>query len=191
MFRFMQRFGRDSQARWRGTGPSTRVRRRNHRLNCEALESRQLLSGYYIVNGPAARCSTTRTSRPATGPLIDQCQLNGGANQQWNLVPLADGNRRDRKRVQRQGRWTTRQSSKSNGTRNHPGPAPTAAPTSNGGSSSLPNGNDEVINAYSGQGAGRPGILDQATGPTIDAVPAQRRHRTSSGSCWRRVTPPP
>jgi hypothetical protein len=28
----------------------TRVRRRNYQLNCEALESRQVLSGYYIVN---------------------------------------------------------------------------------------------------------------------------------------------
>jgi hypothetical protein len=50
MFRFMQRFGRDSQARRRDTGRLNRVRRRNHQLNCEALESRQLLSGYYIVN---------------------------------------------------------------------------------------------------------------------------------------------
>jgi hypothetical protein len=50
MFRFMQRFGRDSQARGRGTEPLNRVRRRNHQLKCEDLESRQLLSGYYIVN---------------------------------------------------------------------------------------------------------------------------------------------
>ena len=50
MFRFLQRFGRDSQARRRGTGPLTRVRRRNQRLNCEALEGRQLLSGYYFVD---------------------------------------------------------------------------------------------------------------------------------------------
>ena len=55
MFRFMQRFGRDSQARGRGTGPMTRVRRRNHQLNCEALESRQLLSGYYIVNAASGK----------------------------------------------------------------------------------------------------------------------------------------
>jgi hypothetical protein len=44
MFRFMQRFGRDSRARGRGTGPMTRVRRRNRRLDCEALESRQMQS---------------------------------------------------------------------------------------------------------------------------------------------------
>ena len=50
MFEFMQRFTHDSHAGWRGTRPLNRVRRRNHRLNCEALESRQLLSGYYIVN---------------------------------------------------------------------------------------------------------------------------------------------
>ena len=52
MFRFLQRFGRDSQARRRGIGAINRVRRRNHQLNCEALESRQMLSGWtcYIVN---------------------------------------------------------------------------------------------------------------------------------------------
>ena len=43
MFGFMQRFSRDSQASWRGTGPMTRVRRRNHQPNCEALEGWQLL----------------------------------------------------------------------------------------------------------------------------------------------------
>jgi hypothetical protein len=46
----MQRFGRDSQAIWRGTGLTTRVRRRKHQPNCEALEGRQLLSGYYVIN---------------------------------------------------------------------------------------------------------------------------------------------
>ncbi len=63
MLQFMQRFGGDSQARWRGTGwpggrPGTegrsrstaRAPRRNQRLNCEALEGRQMLSGFYIVN---------------------------------------------------------------------------------------------------------------------------------------------
>ena len=50
MFRFMQRFGHDRQARGRGTRPLTCTRRRNHRLDCEALESRQLLAGFYIVN---------------------------------------------------------------------------------------------------------------------------------------------
>ena len=92
MFRFMQRFGRDSQARGRGTGPMTRVRRRNHPLNCEALEGRQLLSGYYIVNEASGKVLDDPGGSTSNGTVIDQWQLNGGANQQWDLVPLADGN---------------------------------------------------------------------------------------------------
>ena len=94
MFRFMQRFGRDRQARWRGTGPLTRVRRRNHRLNCEALESRQLLSAYYIVNEASGKVLDDPGFSTSNGAVIDQWQLNGGANQQWNLVPLPDGNQK-------------------------------------------------------------------------------------------------
>ena len=67
MFRFMQRFGRDSQASGRGTGPLARVRRRNHQLNCEALEGRQLLSGFYIVNAASGKVLEDPGSRPATG----------------------------------------------------------------------------------------------------------------------------
>ena len=91
MFRFMQRFGRDSQARWRGTGPLTRVRRRNHQLNCEALESRQLLSGYYIVNAASGKVLDDPNFSTTNGAAIDQWQLNGGANQRWNVVPQKDG----------------------------------------------------------------------------------------------------
>ena len=92
MFWFMQRFGRDSQARSRGTGPMTRVRRRNHRLNCEALESRQLLSGYYIVNAASGKVLDDPGFSTNNGTPIDQWQLNGGTNQQWNIVSLPDGN---------------------------------------------------------------------------------------------------
>ena len=91
MFRYMQRFGRDSQARWRGTGPMTRVRRRNHRLNCEALESRQLLSAYYIVNEASGKVLDDPGFSTSNGADIDQWQLNGGANQRWNVVPQKDG----------------------------------------------------------------------------------------------------
>ena len=72
MFRFMQRFGSDSQARRRGSGPMTRVRRRNHRLNCEALEGRQMLSGFYLVNA-------------ASGKVLDDSfsTSNGAAIQQF------------------------------------------------------------------------------------------------------------
>jgi endo-1,4-beta-xylanase len=92
MFRFMQGFGRDSHARWRGTGPINRVRPRNHRLNCEALESRQSLSGVYIVNAASGKALTDPGGSTSNGAVIQQYQLNGQTNQQWNLLPLPDGN---------------------------------------------------------------------------------------------------
>ena len=82
MFRFLQRFGRDSQARGRGTGPMPRARRRNHQLNCEALEGRQLLSGFYIVNAASGKVLDNSLST-SPGTAIAQWQLYGGANQQW------------------------------------------------------------------------------------------------------------
>src|SRR5262249_48993401 len=90
LFRFMQRFGRDRQARGRGTGPLNRVRRRNHPLNCEALEGRQLLSPYYIANLASGKVLDNGLST-SNGTVIGQWQLYGGANQQWNLIPRTDG----------------------------------------------------------------------------------------------------
>ncbi len=90
MFRFLQRFGRDSQTRRRGTGPMTRVRRRNHRLNCEALEGRQLLSGYYIVNAAGGKVLDNSLST-SNGTVINQWQLYGGTNQRWNFIPAVNG----------------------------------------------------------------------------------------------------
>jgi hypothetical protein len=94
MYQFVQRSGRDRQAKGRGTGPLNRVRRRNHRLDCEALESRQLLSGYYIVNASSGKVLDVRDFSKSNGAVIQQFQLNGGTNQQWNLVPLPDGNQK-------------------------------------------------------------------------------------------------
>ena len=91
MFGFMQRFSRDSQARWRGTGPLTRTRRRNRRLDCEALESRQMLSGYYIVNEASGKVLDDPGGSTSNGTGIIQYQLEGGANQRWDLVQLTDG----------------------------------------------------------------------------------------------------
>jgi Ricin-type beta-trefoil lectin domain-like len=92
MFRFMQRFGRDRQARGRGTGQLNRVRRRNHPLNCEALEGRQLLSAYYIVNEASGKVLDDPGSSTDTGADIDQWGLNGGTNQLWNILPVGNGN---------------------------------------------------------------------------------------------------
>ena len=94
MFWFMQRFGRDRQARGRGSRPLTRVQRRNHRLNCEALEGRQLLSGYYISNESGGMVLDDPDFSKSNGAVIQQFQLNGGTNQQWNLVSLPDGNQK-------------------------------------------------------------------------------------------------
>ncbi len=90
MFRFMQRFGRDSQARWRGTGSMTRGRRRNHRLDCEALESRQLLTGYYIVNEASGKVLDDPGGSSGNVGIV-QYQLDGGANQRWDFVQQSDG----------------------------------------------------------------------------------------------------
>jgi hypothetical protein len=105
MFGFVQRLGRDSQARWRGIGgpgsragterrsrSTARAPRRNQRLNCEALEGRQMLSGLYIVNASSGKVLDDPDFSTSNGTLIQQYQLNGGLNQQWKLVALADGN---------------------------------------------------------------------------------------------------
>ncbi len=92
MFRFLQRFGRDSQTRRRGTGPMTRVRRRNQRLDCEALEGRQMLSGYYIINASSGKVLDDPGFSANNGAIIDQWQINGGANQRWDLVSVGNGN---------------------------------------------------------------------------------------------------
>ena len=92
MFGFMQRFGRNSRASSRGTGPVNRVRRRNHQLNCEALESRQLLAGFYIINDQSGKVLDDPGASSSNGAHIDQWQLNGGTNQRWDLVPMGNGN---------------------------------------------------------------------------------------------------
>jgi hypothetical protein len=92
MFRFMRRFGRNSQARSRGTGPLNRVRRRDHPLNCEVLEGRQLLAGFYIVNEASGKVLDDPGASPNNGAIIDQYQLNGAGNQRWELVPVGNGN---------------------------------------------------------------------------------------------------
>ena len=93
MFRFLQRFGRDSQARGRGTGPINRVRRRNHPLNCEALEGRQLLSfsGWYLANAYSGKVLDDPGGTRALDAPIEQFQLHGGTNQLWQIVPLSNG----------------------------------------------------------------------------------------------------
>jgi hypothetical protein len=66
----------------------TRARRRNTRLNCEVLESRQLLSGYLIINAASGLVLTDPGYSTNSGTVIQQCYPTGGENQQWNLTNL-------------------------------------------------------------------------------------------------------
>ena len=75
MFRFMQRFGRDSHSRWCGNAAMTRVRRRNHPLNCEALEGRQLLAGYYIVNVASGKALDDKLADLNRGPSVEELRI--------------------------------------------------------------------------------------------------------------------
>ena len=51
-----------------------------------------MLSGYYIVNAASGKVLDDPAFSTSNGAVIQQYQLNGGANQQWDLVPLNDGN---------------------------------------------------------------------------------------------------
>ena len=80
MFRFAQK-----------SGPLTRPRRRNHQLTCEALESRQMLSAYYIVNESSGKVLDDPNFSTSNGTKVIQYQLNGGANQLWNIEQVKSG----------------------------------------------------------------------------------------------------
>ena len=56
-----------------------RPRRRNHQLTCEALETRQVLSGYYIVNAASGLVLDDPNFSTGNARII-LYQLNGGAN---------------------------------------------------------------------------------------------------------------
>jgi hypothetical protein len=61
----------------------TLVRRRNYRLDCEALESKQLLAGFYIVNAASGQVLNNEFSN-SIGAAIQQFQLYGGTTQRWD-----------------------------------------------------------------------------------------------------------
>jgi Ricin-type beta-trefoil lectin domain-like/Calpain family cysteine protease len=166
MYQFMQRFGRDLQARSRGTGPLNRVRRRNQRLNCEALEGRQLLSGYYIVNEASGKVLDDPNFSKSNGADIDQWQLNGGADQQWNLVSQGNGkvaivNASSDMALDdpnfSKSNGTTIQQSQPNGRLNQQWKLV-----------ALPDGNDEIVNAYSGK------VLDDPNFSTSNGTKIQQ-----------------
>jgi hypothetical protein len=69
-----------------------RMRRRNHRLDCEALESRRLLSGYYLVNASSGKVLADPGFSTSANAQVDQWQLTGGGNQRWDFIALFNGN---------------------------------------------------------------------------------------------------
>jgi hypothetical protein len=69
-----------------------RVRRRNPPLNCEALEGRQFLSGYYLVNELSDQVLDDPYSYIGNGAAIQQNPLHGQFSQRWDLVPVGNGN---------------------------------------------------------------------------------------------------
>jgi hypothetical protein len=54
------------------------------------MESRQLLSGYYLINESNGLVIDDQGGSTSV-TTIDQWQVNGGLNQQWYLAPQANG----------------------------------------------------------------------------------------------------
>src|SRR5690242_13524294 len=70
----------------------SRKQHREFRPAGEALESRQLLTSYYLMNVASGKVLDDPGFSTADGAHIQQFQLNGGANQQWNLNYKGHGN---------------------------------------------------------------------------------------------------
>jgi hypothetical protein len=66
--------------------------RRKLRLDLEGLEGRSLLSNCYLLNVASGKVLDDPGGSIANGTLIQQFQLNGGLNQQWQPMPQSDGN---------------------------------------------------------------------------------------------------
>jgi hypothetical protein len=62
------------------------------RPTLEGLESRQLLSNFYLVNEASGLVLDDPGSSTTSGQKIQQFQLNGGSNQQWQFILLSNGN---------------------------------------------------------------------------------------------------
>jgi hypothetical protein len=69
-----------------------RTTRRKLSPTLEGLEGRQLLSNCYIANVASGKVLDDPGGATASGTAVQQFQLNGGLNQQWQLVSLPDGN---------------------------------------------------------------------------------------------------
>ena len=51
-----------------------------------------MLSGYYLISDSSGKVLDDPGGSTSPNTQVDQWQLNGGANQQWNLVPVGYGN---------------------------------------------------------------------------------------------------
>jgi hypothetical protein len=69
-----------------------RTTRRKLRPTLEGLEGRQLLSNVCIANAASGKVLDDPNGSTLSGAVIQQFQLNGGLNQQWQLASLSDGN---------------------------------------------------------------------------------------------------
>jgi hypothetical protein len=69
-----------------------RTTRRQTRPAPEGLEGRQLLSNCYLLNVASGKVLDDPGGSTNANTPIQQYQLNGGLNQQWQPIALADGN---------------------------------------------------------------------------------------------------
>ena len=50
-----------------------------------------MLSGYYLINAYSGKVLDEPGGSATLGAVIDQWQINGGLNQQWQIVPMYNG----------------------------------------------------------------------------------------------------
>ena len=63
-----------------------RVNRRKFQATCESLETRELLSTYYILNAFSGKVLDDPGFSTSNGTLIKQELYDGSLNQRWYLV---------------------------------------------------------------------------------------------------------
>jgi hypothetical protein len=119
-----------------------------------------LLSNYYLVNGASGKVLDDPSGSTTNGTSIQQYQLNGGSNQQWQVGSLSNGN--DYIMNAASGKVLTAIGSS------------IQQYSWNGGTNQqwrfklLPDGNDEIMNAASGE------VLDDPGGSTANQTPIQQ-----------------
>ena len=124
-----------------------------------------MLSGNYLINAASGKVLDEPACSTTLGAVIDQCQITGGTNQQWQIVPLSNGYQCDSQHANQLAPMTRT-------TRPVACTRPVARPRSGSGSGSLPtrpsNGcstpNRAALLRYKTvyrQVSGRPQLLDK------------------------------